>query len=108
YRVATSSRRNLPSRVGPDGKQYRPPLPLDLYYLLTAWAKTAVKQQRLLGFWIRELGDTPILPASLLNHFGPERDTFTPSEAVELIYEPLSLQDMANVWEPLKPNIQPS
>jgi hypothetical protein len=62
----------------------------------------------LLGFCIREIGDTPVLPASLLNHFGPERDTFHSDEAVELIFEPLSLQDTSNVWEPLKPNIQPS
>ena len=108
YRVATSSRRNLPSRTGPDGQQYLPSLPLDVYYLLTAWAKTAAKQQRLLGFCIRELGDTPILPASLLNHFGPEHDTIGPNEAVELIFEPLSLQEMSYLWEPLKPNIQPS
>ena len=108
YRVATGSRRNLPSRVGPQGQQYRPPLPIDLYYMLTVWAKTAIKQQRLMGFCIRELEDTPLLPASLLNHFGPERDIFRPDEAVELIFEPLSLQDLSNVWEPLKPNIQPS
>lgn len=108
YRVATSSRRNLPSRIGPNGQQYRPPLPLDLYYMLTAWAKSAAKQQRLLGFCIREIGDTPVLPAPLLNHFGPEPDTFRPDESVELIFESLTLQDMSNLWEPLKPNIQPS
>jgi Pvc16 N-terminal domain len=108
YRVATSSRRNLPPRIGPNGQHYRPPLPLDLYFLLTAWAKSAAKQQRLLGFCIREIGDTPILPASLLNHFGPEPDTFRPDEAVELIFESLTLQDTSNLWEPLKPNVQPS
>ena len=94
YRVSTSSRRNLPSRTGPNGEHYRPPLPLDLYYLLTAWARTAEKQQALLGFCIRLLGDTPILPAGLLNHFGPEPETFQPNESVELIFEPASLQDL--------------
>lgn len=108
YRVSSSSRRNLASRVGPNGEQYRPPLPLDLYYMLTAWGRTAEKQQGLLGFCIRELGNVPILPAGLLNHFGPERDVFRADEAVELVFEPLSLQDIANVWEPLKPNLQPS
>ncbi len=108
YRVTSGSRRNLPSRIGPNGQQYRPPLPLDLYYMLTAWAKSATKQQRLLGFCIREIGDTPVLPASLLNHFGPEPDTFRPEESVEVIFESLTLQDMSNVWEPLKPNLQPS
>lgn len=108
YRVATSSRRNLPSRVGPNGETYRPPLPLDLYYMITAWGRTFEKQQGLLGFCIRELGNTPILPSGLLNHFGPDRHVFREDEAVELVFEPLSLQDFSNIWEPLKPNLQPS
>jgi Pvc16 N-terminal domain len=108
YRVGTSSRRNLPPRLGPNGEHYRPPLPIDLYYLLTTWGRTAAKQQRLLGWCIRELGDLPILPAGLLNHYGPEPNTFHPDESVEIIFEPLSLQDMANLWEPLKPHLQVS
>ncbi len=108
YRVGTSSRRNLPSRIGPNGQHYRPPLPVDLYYMLTAWAKTAEKQQRLLGFCMRELGDTPILPAGVLNHASPEPDIFHPDETVELVFEPLSIQDLASLWEPLKPNLQAS
>jgi uncharacterized protein DUF4255 len=108
YRVSSSSRRNLPSRIGPNGETYRPPLPLDLYYMLTAWGRTFEKQQGLLGFCIRELGNMPILPSGLLNHFGPERDVFSEGEAVELVFETLTLQDFSNIWEPLKPNLQPS
>jgi hypothetical protein len=108
YRVGTSSRRNLPPRLGPSGERYRPPLPIDLYYLLTTWAKTPEKQQRLLGWCLRELGDMPILPSGLLNHYGPEPDTFHADETVELVFEPLSLQEMANLWEPLKPHLQVS
>lgn len=107
YRVSTSSRRNLPSRIGPNGETYRPPLPLDLYYMLTAWGRTFEKQQGLLGFCIRELGNMPILPSGLLNHFGPT-DVFRDQETVELVFEPLTLQDFSNIWEPLKPNLQPS
>jgi len=108
YRVAPNARRNLPSRTGSNGETYRPPLPLDLFYMLTAWGRTFEKQQGLLGFCIRELGDVPILPSGLLNHFGPERDVFRDDEAVELVLEPLTLQDFSNIWEPLKPNLQPS
>jgi hypothetical protein len=108
YRVGTSSRRNLPPRLGPNGERYHPPLPIDLYYLLTTWAKTPEKQQRLLGWCLRELGDTPILPPGLLNHYGPEPETFHADETVELVFEPLSLQEMANLWEPLKPHLQVS
>jgi len=92
YRVATNTtRRNLPPHIGPDGRRYRPPLPLDLHYLLTPWARTAAKQQRLLGWSMRALEDTPILPAGLLNHYGTEPETFFPHETVELVCEPLLL-----------------
>jgi hypothetical protein len=103
YRVAVSTaRRNLPPTVAPDGKRFRPPIPLDLHFMLSAWAKTAVKQQRLLGWAIRTLADSPVLPASLLNHYGPETDVFRPSETVELILDQLTLQDLNNLWSATK------
>ena len=103
YRVSVNTaRRNMPPTVGPDGRRYRAPLPLDLHFLLSPWAKSAVRQLRILGWAMRELQNVPILPAGLLNHYGPEHDTFRPSEAVELICEPLTLQDMSYVIEPIK------
>lgn len=107
YRVAVNTtRRNLPPRTDPDGRRYRPPLPLDLHYLLIPWAKTAAKQQWLLGWSMRVLEDTPILPATLLNHHSSEADTFRLNEAVELVCEPLSLQEIVNIWDAFKPNLQ--
>jgi hypothetical protein len=109
YRVAVNGNiRNTPPRLGPDGRRYRPSLPLDLYYLLTAWAKTAVKQQRLLGWAMRALENRSILPQGLLNYSAPEAEVFGPSETVEIIFEPLSVQDMVSVWEVAKANQQPS
>lgn len=103
YRVAVNTaRRNLPPTTGPDGRRYRAPLPLDIHFLLSPWAKSAVRQLRILGWSMRELQNVPILPAGLLNHYGPEHDTFRPAEAVELICEPLSFQDMNAVLEPIK------
>jgi hypothetical protein len=103
YRIAINgSRRNLPPTVGPDGKRYRPPIPLDFHYLLTAWAKTAARQQRLLGWAIRALQDVPVLPASFLATYAPEPDVFRPGEAVELIFDSLTLQDMNNLWSAAK------
>lgn len=105
YRVAINgARRNLPPTVGPNGERYRPAVPLDLHYVATAWARTAVKQQRLLGWAIRLLEDVPILPAGLLNHYGPEPEIFKPSETVEVILESLSLQDWNNLWSASKTN----
>ena len=108
YRLAVNgARRNLPPTVGPNGERYRPAIPLDLHYVASAWAQTAVKQQRLLGWTIRMLEDVPILPAGLLNNFGPEPDIFKPSETVELILDSLSLQDWNNLWSALKTNPPP-
>lgn len=80
------------------------PIPLDLHYILSAWSKTAVKQQRLLGWAIRTLEDVPILPAGSLNNYNPEPDIFKPSETVEVILESLTLQDWNNLWGATKIN----
>ncbi|MDX6269638.1 MAG: hypothetical protein QOD28_861 [Acidobacteriota bacterium] len=98
YRIAVNgSRRNLPPSVGADGRRYRPPIPLDLHYMLTAWGKTAEKQQLLLSWAIRMLQDVPVLHASLLNDYASDPATFRPGETIEIILDPLNLQDMSNL-----------
>jgi len=106
--TAANNVRNMPPRVAADGKRYRPAVSVDLHYLITAWAKDAVKQQRLLGWAIRTLEDTAILPAGVLNQFGPEANIFRPEESVDLIMEDIAIQDLLAIWEVGKPNIQPS
>jgi hypothetical protein len=108
YRVSVNqSMRNLPPHVSRDGRRFRPPVPVDLHYLLTAWGD-ALKQQRLLGWCIRTVEDTRILPSGFLNDFGPETDTFEPGEAVELIWEQVTRQELFDIWEVAKANQQPS
>jgi hypothetical protein len=103
-----TSVRNLPPRVGPDGRRFRPSVPVDLHYLLIPWARDAFKQQRLLGWAVRVLEDTRVLHASLLNQYGPEPDLFRDNESVDLLMESLSIQDLNAIWEVTKPNMQPS
>lgn len=109
YRVTPgTARRNLPPRRTEDGRRFRPSVPIDIHYLLTAWAKDAATQQRLLGWCIRVLEDQPVLPSGLLNHYGPEPDVFAPHETVELVAQSLSPQDVSDVWE-VNPKVrQPS
>jgi hypothetical protein len=83
-------------------------LPLDLHYLLTAWARDAVLQQRMLGWAAGTLAHHPTLPATLLNHYGPEPDVFEPHETVELLVASVSEQDAAEIWEIAKSQRQPS
>lgn len=105
YRVGVNMRRNLPARVEPDGRQFRPPIPLDLYYALCVWGRSVEIQQRLLGFCVRTLEDTPTLPAGVLNQPGPEPTTFRGHETVQIVCDPLSLQDLQLLWDALKPNV---
>ena len=107
YRIAANtSRRNLPPTVGPDGRRFRPPIPLDLFYIVTAWAPTAVRQQRLMGWTIRMFEDVPILPTGLLNNYGPEPEIFQPGETVEILLDVLTLQDLNNFWGVSKASLQ--
>jgi hypothetical protein len=106
YRVATNGPRNLPNRVAPDGTKFLPPLSVDLYYLVTPWAKTPERQQLLLGWAMRALEDSRVVPAGLLNDQAAGPGVFRPDEDVELVSEPLSLADMYNIWDPFKPVMQ--
>jgi len=99
--TANASRRNLPPHLNPNGKLTRPPLPLDLHFLLTPWSASADTQLSLLGWAMRVLDDTPIIPAGSLNYDFPGKDVFRADESVELIFNPIPMQDMALLWENL-------
>jgi hypothetical protein len=107
YRVTVSgARRSLPPTHAPSGKLYRQPLPVDLYYLVTPWAKTAEMQHLILAWTMRTIEDSPSFPASLLNSYVP--DSFRPDETVNLILDTVSVQDMSYIWEIGKSNMQTS
>jgi hypothetical protein len=109
HRITPASNvRNMPPRVAPDGHRFRPSLPVDLHYLLIPWARDAFKQQRLLGWAMRTIEDTPVLHASLLNQVGPETDIFGDNETVDVLLESFPIQDIGSIWEVAKPNIQPA
>jgi hypothetical protein len=111
YRVSlNTSMRNASRQSKPDGQTYRAPMPLDLFYLLTAWADDVEMQQRLLGWSMRVLHDTPILPAALINKHSPDvaGGVFRAGEHVELTNETLSFQDSTTIWDRLRPKMQTS
>jgi hypothetical protein len=108
YRITVNANRNQPAHLGLDGRRYRPPIPLDVHFLVTAWAETAVRQQRMLGFAIRTIEDTPILPAGVLNQHSPEPDVYRPEESVELFYDIVTVQDIGYIWDVAQTKEQPS
>jgi hypothetical protein len=108
YHVGVNAgRRNVPGRVDPLGVRRLPALPLELHYLLTAWAKDAGTQQRLFGWAVRAVQDTPTLPAGVLNSHTPV-EVFRPDETVEIVWENLSQQDVFDIWDVARANQQPS
>lgn len=106
YRVGISGvNRNLSPRTSPDGRRFRPSLPLDLYYLVTPWAKSAARQQELLGWSIRAIEDHPTLPTDLLNKGGR---VFRDGEVVDVVAQPLAPVEWVAVWEFNKALMRPS
>lgn len=103
FRVAVNgAMRNLTLRRSPDGRRYRPSLPLDLHYMITPWAQDTERQQRMLGWVMRLMEDTSVLSAGHLNHYMPETDTFGPQEGIEVVCDPLSLNDYLTLWDRLR------
>lgn len=99
--TANTTRRNMPPRISPNGKRTRPPLPLDLHFLITPWSISADTQLSFLGWAMRVLDDTPIIAANYLNYDFPGKEVFHPEETVELLFNPIPIQDMAPLWEDL-------
>jgi hypothetical protein len=109
YRVAVNGTvRNLSVRRTPDGRSYRPSLPLDLYFMITPWAQDVERQLRMLGWVMRLMEDLAVLSAGHLNHYLAETDTFAPHEGIELICEPLTLSDYLTLWDRLRPRLPAS
>ena len=106
--IRSSVRRDRGPRIGPDGLRYRPSIPLDLYYLVTAWSADARTAHQLLGWAIRVLEDTPILPTGLLNAYQQGLTVFRPDETVELVWDSVSINDLYDVWRVSQQHAAPS
>jgi uncharacterized protein DUF4255 len=107
YRVALSAGlRNVPVHYV-NSEPLRPALPVDLFYLVTAWASEATMQQKLLGWAIRTIEDMATLPSNVLNE-GGWSGVFAPAEAVELVWHVLTMQEEYDLWQVAQTHQQPS
>jgi hypothetical protein len=98
YRIYQDGTNRIPTgRILPDGSRQGTKLPLDIHFLLTAWAKKASLQNEIAGWMMRVMEDNATLPASMLNAYQP--NVFQPDEAVEVVLTELSVEDMFRVWE---------
>ncbi|MCB8944432.1 MAG: DUF4255 domain-containing protein [Ardenticatenaceae bacterium] len=100
YRILPDGTHRIPTgRINTNGQRYQTRLPVNLYFLLTTWGKTASLQHTIAGWMLRTLEDHPILPIGLLNTVLP--DVFHPDETVEISLTDLSNEDLLRVWEML-------
>jgi hypothetical protein len=98
YRIYTNGNNRLPSgRTLPNGRRQTPELPVDLHFLLTAWAQKASLQHEIAGWMMRVMEDNASLPASVLNTY--QSDVFHSEEGIEIGLTELSVEDMFHVWE---------
>jgi hypothetical protein len=98
YRIfPNGALRTLRGRPGPQGQQYRNQLPLDLHFILTAWAQDASLQHLIAGWMMRMIEDAPILPPGLLNQKYP--NLFAADEGVALSAADLPNEEMLRMWE---------
>jgi len=105
YRVMVNTvQRTPPAKPGPGNRRRRAQLPLDLNFLLTPWAKDASLEQVILGWMMRTLEDTPILPSGLLNTL--TAGVFDSDETVEIVTGQMSNEEMFRIWDVLPNNYQ--
>lgn len=80
------------------------PLTLNLHLLVTVWADTALKEQSLLAWAMRELHLHPVLDRSLFADSGG----YAAGDLVSLTPEELTLDDLSKLWQVLVPPMRPS
>ncbi|MBZ5621166.1 MAG: DUF4255 domain-containing protein [Acidobacteriia bacterium] len=98
YRIYHDGTNRSPAgRMQPNGQRGPTKLPVELHFLLTAWAKTASLQHEIAGWMMRTLEDNPVLYPSLLNAY--KDNVFFPDETVEISLAQLSVEDMFNIWD---------
>jgi hypothetical protein len=98
YRIFPNSVLRTPSgQSGADGQLFRTQLPLDLHFLLTAWASEASLQYTIAGWMMRELEDIPILPIGLLNQHYP--DLFHEDETITVTPVELTTEELFRIWD---------
>ncbi|MEZ4401451.1 MAG: DUF4255 domain-containing protein [Kofleriaceae bacterium] len=95
YRVGiVSEMRNGTFRTLPDGSQRRPPLPLELGFMVTPWAKDASQANYLAGVIVRTLYDAANLSSAQLRGAG-----WNPQDSAQIVLESLPIADHFRVWD---------
>ena len=77
-------------------------LPLDLHYLLTAWADNAQHEHQIMGRAMQALETIGALSGPLLHPTGD----WEPGEAVQLYLEDIGTDDLMRIYDALQANFR--
>jgi hypothetical protein len=95
YRIAVNSElRNRPRRVLPDGSTTRPLIPLELFYMITPWARSTSDEYRIIGRIIQCMYDNSELGASQF-----QGTAWEPGDSAQIILESLPIDDHYRIWD---------
>ena len=98
YRVMVGDTPRTPAgRRSESGARLQPQLPVDVHFILTAWASDASLQQGITGWMMRTMDDHRVLPPGLLNRMAP--GVFRDDETVEVLDGELVSEDLFRLWE---------
>ncbi|RQP21469.1 DUF4255 domain-containing protein [Piscinibacter terrae] len=103
YRISHNEHlRNRPPPMLPTGKPC--PLTVNLHMLITVWADSALKEQSLIAWTLRELHMRPVMDKSMFADVGG----FGVNDLVTMFPEELTLDDLSKLWQVLVPPLRPS
>ncbi len=75
------------------------PLAVDLHYLMTVWAKNALKEQLIMAWAMHQLHKYPLLDKSFLS----SEAEWETGEMVQIIPADLNHEDIKRIWDTLQP-----
>jgi hypothetical protein len=88
---------NAPPQFRPDGRVIQRPLPLNLYYLVTPIAPSALTKQRLLGLAMQTFHDHARVGAEFLR----AELLLDPPGSISIHLEPQTLEETTRIWHAL-------
>jgi hypothetical protein len=94
--------RNMPPRQGKPGGEGRPPLALNLYYLMSAYGENEDDpdplSHRLLGLAMGFFHDHAVLSPLAIREALVGTDLHEQGERASVTFQPLSLEEMSRLW----------
>jgi uncharacterized protein DUF4255 len=95
YRVALHcATRNAARRLTPDGRVQRQPLPLELNFMITPWARETRAELLMAGRVLQVMHDHGELgPADLVGA------SWEPTDSVQIVFDSLPLEDHYRIWD---------